>query len=88
MAKWDNLIDKISSRIKNSRQASLKAYFKAITKELQNRKQIKMQVQNQSNILENKTLVDPNGSTRDHLTFAIIPNLLLALHGVKKGEPF
>jgi hypothetical protein len=36
MAKRDNLANKISLRIKNSGQASLKAYFKAILKELQN----------------------------------------------------
>jgi hypothetical protein len=34
MAKRDNLANKIFLRIKNSRQASLKAHFKAILKEL------------------------------------------------------
>jgi hypothetical protein len=36
MAKRDNLANKISLRIKNSRQADLKAHFKAIMKKLQN----------------------------------------------------
>jgi hypothetical protein len=36
MAKRDNLANKISLRIKNSRQAGLKAHFKAILKELRN----------------------------------------------------
>jgi hypothetical protein len=35
-AKRDNLANKISMRIKNSRQAGLKAHFKAILKELRN----------------------------------------------------
>ena len=47
MTKWDNLTNKISLRIKNSRQAGLKTHFKAIPKKLRNRKQIEMQVQNQ-----------------------------------------
>jgi hypothetical protein len=34
MAKGDNLANKISLRIKNSRQADLKAHFKVILKEL------------------------------------------------------
>jgi hypothetical protein len=34
MAKRNNLANKISLRVKNSRQASLKAHFKAILKEL------------------------------------------------------
>jgi hypothetical protein len=34
--KRDNLANKISLRIKNSRQAGLKAHFKAILKELRN----------------------------------------------------
>ena len=90
MAKRDNLANKISLRIKDSRQANLKAHFKAILKELQNKKQIEMQIQNQSNILRNKTLIDPNGPTRKHLTFAIVPecDVLLTLYGVKAGEPF
>ena len=89
MVKWDNLTNKISLRIKNSRQASLKAHFKAVPKELRNRKQIEIQIRNQCNILEKKTLVNLIGSMRDHLTFAIIPksDVLLALHGVKAGEP-
>ena len=90
MAKRDNLANKISLRIKNSRQAGLKAHFKAVLKELRNREQIEMQIRNQSNILQNKTLVDPNGPTRKHLTFAIVPeyDVLLTLHEVKAGEPF
>jgi len=74
-AKRDNLANKISLRIKNSRQAGLKAHFKAIPKELRNREQVKMQIQNQRNILENKTLVNSNGSTRDHITLAIAPGM-------------
>jgi hypothetical protein len=35
MAKRDNLANKISLRVKNSRQAGLKAHFKAILKKLQ-----------------------------------------------------
>ena len=90
MTKRDNLANKISLRIKNSRQASLKAHLKTILKELRNWKQIEMQIWNQSNILQDKTLIDPNGPTRKHLTFAIIPesDLLLTLHGVEAGEPF
>jgi hypothetical protein len=42
-------------------------------KELRNRKQVEMQVWNQSNILQDRTLIDPNGPTRKHLTFAIVP---------------
>ena len=89
-AKRNILTNKISVRIKNSRQAGLKAHFKAIPKELRNREQVKMQIQNQRNILENKTFINLNGSTRDHLTFAIVPecDVLLTLHGVKAEEPF
>jgi hypothetical protein len=49
-----------------------------------------MQIQNQSNILQDKALVDPNGPTRKHITFAIVPecDVLLALHGVEAREPF
>jgi hypothetical protein len=43
-AKRNNLAQKVSLGIKNSRQASLKAHFKAILKELRNRKQIEMQI--------------------------------------------
>ena len=83
------MLNKISLRIKNSRQAGLKTHFKAVPKELRHRKQVKMQIRNQCNILENKALVNPNGSTRDHLTFAIVPesNVLLATHGVEAREP-
>ena len=65
-------------------------HFKAILKELRNRKQIEMQIWNQSNILQDKTLIDPNGPTRKHLTYAIVPecDVLLTLHGVEAGEPF
>jgi hypothetical protein len=90
MAKRDNLTNRISLRIKNSRQAGLKVYIKAILKELRNRKQIEMQIQNQNNILQDKSLIDPNGPMRKHLTFAIVPeyNVLLTMHGVEAGEPF
>jgi hypothetical protein len=72
------------------RKTNLKAHFKAILKELQNWKQIEMQIRNQSNILQDKTLVDSNGPTRKHLTFAIVLecDVLLTLHGVEAGEPF
>jgi hypothetical protein len=43
-AKRNNLANKIFLRVKNSRQAGLKAHFKAILKELRNRKQVEMQV--------------------------------------------
>jgi hypothetical protein len=46
MAKRNNLANKIFLRVKNSRQAGLKAHFKAILKELRNRKQIEMQIRN------------------------------------------
>jgi hypothetical protein len=90
IAKRDNPTNKISLRIKNSRQASLKAHLKSILKELQNQEQIEMQIQNQSNILQDKTLIDPNTPTRKHLIFAIVPecDVLHTLHGVKAGEPF
>ena len=90
MAERENLTNKISLGIKNTRQAGLKAHFETVLKELRNRKQIEMQIQNQSNILQNKALVDPNGPTRHNLTFAIVPecDVLLALHGFEVGEPF
>jgi hypothetical protein len=49
-----------------------------------------MQIQNQSNILKNKTLVDPNGPTRKDLTSAIVPecDVLLASYVVEAREPF
>ena len=89
MTKRDNLTNKISLRIKNSRQTGLKIDFKSVPKELQNREQVKMQIRNQRNILEHKTLINLNGSMRDHLTFAIVPesNVLLATHGVEAREP-
>ena len=87
--KRDNLANKISLRIKNSRQAGLNVHFKAVLKELQTKEQIEMQIRSQSNILQNKTLVDPNGPTRKHITFAIVPDcdVLLTLHGIEAGEP-
>jgi hypothetical protein len=90
MAKRDNLANKITLEIKKLRQASLKAHFEAILKELRNWKQIEMQIWNLSNVLQDKTLVDPNGTTRKHLTFAIVPkcNTLITLHEVEAGEPF
>jgi hypothetical protein len=42
--KRNNLANKISLRVKNSKQAGLKAHFKAILKELRNRKQVEIQV--------------------------------------------
>jgi hypothetical protein len=88
--KRDNLANKISLRVKNSRQAGLKAHFKATLKKLRNRKQIEMQIRDQSNILQDKALIDPNGPTRKHLTFVVVPecDVLLTLHGVEAGEPF
>jgi hypothetical protein len=49
-----------------------------------------MQIRNQSNIFQDKTLVDLNGPTKKPLTFAIIPkcDVLLTLHGVEAREPF
>jgi hypothetical protein len=90
MAKRNNLANKISLRVKNSRQTGLKANFKVILKKLRNRKQIELQIRDQSNILQDKTLIDPNGPTRKHLTFAIVLecDILLTLHGVEAGEPF
>jgi hypothetical protein len=89
-AKWNNLANKISLRVKNSRQAGLKAHFKSILKKLRNIKQIEIQIRDQGNILQDKALVDPNGPTRKHLTFAIVLecDVLLTLHGVEAGEPF
>jgi hypothetical protein len=48
-----------------------------------------MQIQNQNNILRNKTLVDPSGPARNHLTFDIVlkGDVLLAFHGVEQPEP-
>ena len=90
MTKRDNLANKISLRIKNLRQAGLKAHFKAIPKELRNREQVKMQIWNQRNILENKTLINLNGSTGDHLTFAIVPecDVILNFMGSKLENHF
>jgi hypothetical protein len=89
-AKRKNLANKISMRIKNSTQAGLKTHLKSILKKLRNRKQIKMQIRNQSNILEKKALIDPHGPTRQHLTLAIVPesDVLFTYHGVEAGEPF
>jgi hypothetical protein len=63
-AKRDNLTNKIFLRVKNLRQASLKVHLKAVLKELRNQKQIGVQIRNQSNILQNKALIDLNGLTR------------------------
>jgi hypothetical protein len=49
----------------------LKARFIVILKELWNRKQIEMQVRNQSNILEYKTLIHSNRDMRDNLTLYV-----------------
>jgi hypothetical protein len=63
---------------------------KVIFKELQNRKQIEMQIWNQSNILEDKTLVHSNRATRDNFTPRLIPecDVFLTIYGVKAREPF
>jgi hypothetical protein len=79
-AKMNNLANKISLRVKNSRQAGLKAYFKAILKKLPNRKQIEMQIRDQGNILQDKALVDPNGPTRNTLPLLLSPNVMYSLH--------
>jgi len=65
-------------------------HFKIVLEELQDKKQVKMQIQNQSNNIENKTLVHPNGSTRNYLTFPIVPgsDVLFVLHGGEVGEQF
>jgi hypothetical protein len=49
-----------------------------------------MKFRNQSNILEHKALVHPNGSMRDNLTSRLIVecDVLLTNHGVEAGEPF
>jgi hypothetical protein len=70
--KWGELTNKISLGIQKTRKPSLKAHFIIVLKELWNRKQIKMQVQNQSNILEHKALVHLKGATRDNLTSRLI----------------
>jgi hypothetical protein len=62
--------------IQNSRKALFKAHFIVILKELQNRKQIEMQIRNQSNILEENALVHSNGAMRDNLTSRLIPNVM------------
>jgi hypothetical protein len=61
-----------------------------ILKELRNRKQIEIQIRNQSNILKNKTLVHLNRATRYYLTSQLIfeCDVFLTNHGVKTGEPF
>jgi hypothetical protein len=76
--------NKISLGIQNLRKAPLKVNFIVIFKELRNRKQIEMQIRVQSNILEYKALVHPNGATRDNLTSRLIPkcDVFLTSHGV------
>jgi hypothetical protein len=76
MGNWTN---KIPLSIQNSRKALFKAHFIVILKELQNRKQIEMQIRNQSNILEEKALVHSNGTMRDNLTSRLIPNVMYSL---------
>jgi hypothetical protein len=85
-----NLTNKIPLGIQNLRQSLFKAHFIVILKELRNRNQIEMQIQNQSNILENKTLVHLNEATRDNLTSRLILkcDVFLNIHGVVTGEPF
>ena len=61
--KRGNLTNKIPMGIQNMRQAIFKAHFVVILKELRNRKQIEMQIRNQSDNLENKTLVYLNRAT-------------------------
>jgi hypothetical protein len=76
--------------IQNSRKALFKVHFIVILKELQNRKQIELQIRNQSNILEDKTLIHSNGATINNLTSRHIPecDVFLTIHGVEAGEPF
>jgi hypothetical protein len=73
-----NQLEKLVQMEKSSKQdlplhskhkkVPFKAHFIIVLKELRNRMQIEMQVQNQSNILEHKALIYPNGATRDNLT--------------------
>jgi hypothetical protein len=77
--KRGNLTYKTPLSIQNLRTTLLKAHFKVILKELPNRKQIKMQIRNQSNILEDKTLVHLNRATSDNLTSRLIPNVIYSL---------
>jgi hypothetical protein len=88
--KRGNLANKIPTGIQNLRQALFKAHFLVIVKELQNWKQIEMQIRDQSNILENKAIVHSNGATRNNLTSWLIPecDVFLTNHGVEAGEPF
>jgi hypothetical protein len=67
------------------RQALLEAHFKIVHKKLQKREKIKMQVQNQCNILDNKVLISPNGAPRDNLTSTIVPksDVLISSHRVE-----
>jgi 3-dehydroquinate dehydratase len=48
-----------------------------------------MQVRNQSNILEYKTLIHSNGAMTDNLTSRLIPecDVFLTNHGVRAREP-
>jgi hypothetical protein len=88
-SKWGNPINKISLVIQNTRKSLFKAHFEIVLKEFRNREQIKMQIGNQSNILEYKAPIYPNGATRDNLTSRIVPecNVLLTNHGVNAREP-
>jgi hypothetical protein len=67
------------------RKAPLKAHFLTVLKELRNRKKIEMQIPNQINILEHKTLVHPNGAMRDNFTSLLIPkrDVYLTKHGAR-----
>jgi hypothetical protein len=80
MTKRNNLTNQISLRIKNSRQASLKVHFKAILKELQNWKQIKMQIQNQSHTLQDKTSLTQMVPWESTLPLLLSLNVMYSLH--------
>jgi hypothetical protein len=88
--KGGNLSNKIPTGIQNPRQAIFKAHFVFMLKELRNIKKIEMQVWDQGNILENKTLVHSNGARRDYLNSRRIPecDVLLTNHGAEAGDPF
>jgi hypothetical protein len=88
--KRGNLTNKIPMSLQKMRKSLFKAHFIVILKELRNRKQIEMQVRNQSNILEDKTLFHSNGATRDNLTSRLIPecDVFLTIHRVEVGELF
>jgi hypothetical protein len=81
--------NKIPIGIQNTRKISLKVHFIVILKELQNRKQIEVQIRNQSNILEDRALNHTNGAMRDRLSSRLIPECVLFLtdHKIEDGEP-